>query len=137
MIINKTGSTGASSDVKKKGKTSSGGNFAAHLDAGDSEVTSATGVSGPSMINSLFMLQEVDNDSLSKKQAVEDGHDALKYLDKIRLGLLTGTVSSNMLNSLNTLIKQWRKNFDDPHLESIIDEIELRAAVELAKLENI
>ena len=136
MEITKTRSAGAKSQVKKKSDSAGGGSFASHL-SGASEASSSSDVSPLSPVNSLFMLQEIDEEADSKKQAVEQGFDALDYLEKIRFGVLTGTVSSDTLKNLNSLIEQWRKNYNDPKLESIIDDIELRAAVELAKLESV
>lgn len=139
MIINKTDSILNKTDTKKTGKaSSSGGGFAAYLNsASGAEDNSVSSAPPASMVNSLFMLQEVDADEpRAKKQAVSDGYSALEYLDKIRVGLLCGTLSPTVLQNLEGLIAKWRRNFNDPKLAAIIDEIELRAAVELAKLEE-
>jgi len=52
----------------------------------------------------------------------------------VRLGLLAGTIPTDRLGTLLSAVKAQRDQTDDPRLEQILDEIELRAAVELAKL---
>jgi hypothetical protein len=129
--------TGATSTTKTQAKKA-GGNFAAYLGATNeveaAETAQASGVGG---INSLFMLQEIEDEGYSRKKATKRAGDMLDYLDEIRLGLLEGSLSPELLNRLTDLVKQWRENVNDPKLESIIDEIELRAAVELAKINSI
>ena len=58
----------------------------------------------------------------------------LDRLDDIRLGLLTGTVSKERLTELSRMARVRRGETDDPRLVEVLDEIELRAEVELAKL---
>jgi hypothetical protein len=129
-----------SSGVKNAGKTerkkTSGGGFSAYLSgAGGAEETqapvSASSVGG---VNSLFMLQEVEDDGGAAKKAVQYGNDILGRLEDIRIGLLLGELSQDSLKNLEDRVKSWRENLTDPKLQSIVDEIELRAAVELAKL---
>jgi len=50
------------------------------------------------------------------------------------LGLLMGTIPMAKLEQLAQLMRAKREQFDDPKLQEILDDIELRAAVELAKL---
>jgi hypothetical protein len=58
----------------------------------------------------------------------------LDRLDEIRLGLLSGAVSKERLVELSRLARARRADVDDPRLVEVLDEIELRAEVELAKL---
>ena len=60
--------------------------------------------------------------------------DMLDHLDDIRLGLLMGAIPISKLTSLVQVVKDQRDQVDDPRLASVLDEIEVRAAVELAKL---
>jgi hypothetical protein len=45
-------------------------------------------------------------------------------------------VSAEEIALLSRLVKEGRDRADDPRLDSLLDEIDLRAAVELAKLER-
>jgi hypothetical protein len=58
----------------------------------------------------------------------------LDKLEEIRLGLLLGTIPQSRLEQLAHLVRAQRELVNDPKLTAILDEIELRAAVELAKL---
>ena len=58
-------------------------------------------------------------------------------LDDIRQGLLLGAVPKDKLNILVHAVREKREALDDPRLNTILDEIELRASVELAKLEQL
>jgi hypothetical protein len=48
--------------------------------------------------------------------------------------LLLGTIPASRLESLAQQIRAKREQVSDPRLDQILDDIELRAAVELAKL---
>jgi len=50
--------------------------------------------------------------------------------------LLDGSISEESLGNLSKLVRAKRENVDDPQLMEVLDEIELRAEVELAKLER-
>lgn len=121
------------SEIRKSG----GGSFSSHLFEADSvkNIPSSSGVTPVFAVNSLFALQEVDNDLIPQKKMVVRGFDMVEHLDEIRMGLLTGKVPLSLLQNLDELLKQWRDADTDSSLKEIIDEIELRAAVELAKLE--
>lgn len=118
-------------------KKSGGTSFLSHLSESDGakDVSSSSDVSPVIAVNSLFALQEVDNEQSPRKKMITRGFDMVQHLDDIRMGLLTGEVSVSTLKNLDILVKQWREADHDSNLEEIINEIELRAAVELAKLE--
>jgi len=60
----------------------------------------------------------------------------LDQLDELRHGLLDGSISEESLGHRSKLVRAKRENVDDPQLMEVLDEIELRAEVELAKLER-
>jgi hypothetical protein len=59
--------------------------------------------------------------------------DMLDLLDDIRVGLLEGRVPRGKLEGLLRMVQSRRDEVVDPRLSAVLDEIELRAAVELAK----
>lgn len=65
--------------------------------------------------------------------AVRRGEDLLDRLDDLRLALVAGGVSAARLDDLAGALKAERAASDDPRLDGLLGEIELRAAVELAK----
>jgi len=95
----------------------------------------ASGVMATSPLDALLSLQELGNalDESSKK-AVRNANGLLDQLDRIRLGLLTGGIPTSALDNLSRLIAQHRGAIADPHLAELLDDIDLRVQVELAKL---
>ena len=55
-------------------------------------------------------------------------------MNDLQLALLTGRLSLDRLERLHALLAEKADISEDPRLAGVIEEIELRAAVELAKL---
>lgn len=95
-------------------------------------------VSGPGPIgalDSILMLQGLDDSTDGRSKGMAHGEQLLDMLDQIRDGLLAGGVPRTTLNRLANAVSRRHDAFNDPKLQSVLDEIELRAHVELAKLE--
>lgn len=90
-----------------------------------------------SATDAMLALQEVGDFAERRRRAREQGHSMLDRLEAIRLGLLEGWIGGESLHSLRRLVSERRGDLGDPRLGEILDEIEVRAAVELAKLEQI
>ena len=71
-----------------------------------------------------------------KKNASSRAARILDRLEDIRQGLLVGAISKPRLEELAGTIKETRETALDPVMSDILDEIELRAKIELAKLEE-
>ncbi len=85
-------------------------------------------------LDALVALQEVDDPTQGRAQAQKRGEDLLDRLDHLRMWLLMGRVSIVELERLSELVNRETAATGDPRLREILGEIELRAAVELAKL---
>ena len=85
----------------------------------------------------FFPASQIKPQQQGQRQAYKRGKDMLDILDDIRMGILTGSVPKNRLKQLVQMVETRRESFLDPGLTEILDEIELRARVELAKLDNI
>ena len=94
------------------------------------------GVTSAMPIDGLFALQASEDSTERKKRQVKRGHDLLDGLDKLKAALLSGIVPSAQLTQLASQLQAQRDTTDDPRLEDLIGHIELRVAVELAKLEQ-
>lgn len=135
--INKTGST-----TRKKGvgASSEGGGFLGLLASDETESATATApmadVIPPSSMNALLSLQEMPDDELARRKAVQEGSGTLEALETLRVALLSGSVPEHLLSRLSDVVALQKQRVEDPHLMSLIEDIELRAAVELAKLER-
>ncbi|MCE9521829.1 MAG: flagellar assembly protein FliX [Alphaproteobacteria bacterium] len=97
--------------------------------------SAASGVASLSSVNALIALQELPDARSGRAKAVRRGRDMLDVLDELRDGLLTGSISRSSVQRLVTLTNAEREDFMDPGLAAVMDEIELRAKVELAKLD--
>lgn len=121
---------------RDQSKAGSGAKFASELTSSAPPAAPApSGTAGS--IDGILALQEVDEDGRGSRQERERGEAILDRLDEIRHGLLTGSVNPKTLENLLVQVQQQRQTFTDPRLTEILEEIELRAAVELAKLGQI
>ena len=58
-------------------------------------------------------------------------------LEELRLGLLSGTIAADRLDRILELVQRERDSAVDPKLQEVLCEIEVRASVELAKLDRL
>jgi Class II flagellar assembly regulator len=104
----------------------------------DAPETRGSVVAGPGPIgalDSILMLQGLDDSTDGRSKATAHGEALLDMLDQVRDGLLAGGVPRATLNRLANAVTRRHDQFNDPKLQGVLDEIELRAHVELAKLE--
>ncbi len=125
--------------VRRGGKSSAGkpGEFARQIAGHEAEVPAA-GVSGATQIGSVEALLAIQSvsDSTHKQQgpAFRRAADLLEHLEGIRDGILAGVIPRPQLEDLVRRLAEQRPRENDPLLISLLDEVELRAKVELAKL---
>ena len=122
--------------VRRAGKPASG--TSSGFSVSDASEVRGAVVSGPGPIgalDSILMLQGLDDSTDGKSKAAAHGEKLLDMLDEIRDGLLAGGVPRTTLNRLANAVTRRHDQFNDPKLQGVLDEIELRAHVELAKLE--
>jgi len=139
MKVNGVGAGRNTASTRKTKKTStSGGSFSDTLKgtAESMETVSAGGIGGVSSVSSIIAVQEVPDsmDERSKGLMIAYGDDLLDRLEELRLGLLLGSIPKENLADLAHRMREKKQHVDDPALKDIIDEIELRAEVEIAKL---
>jgi hypothetical protein len=109
--------------------------FSSHL-SGSAEAGDSPAVGGvrPSVgIDALLSVQEMGDALDSQSKARQRASDILDRLDELRHGLLMGTLSRRDIEKLARLVRLRREQVSDPRLTEILDQIELRAEVELAK----
>lgn len=87
-------------------------------------------------VEALLALQDVGSPLERKRRAVRRAGRILEVLDDIKISLLQGDLSGAELDRLRRAVRDERAATEDPLLEVVLDEIELRAAVEVAKLEQ-
>lgn len=139
MEVNSTGKVDRSGGVRRSAKSAStsGGAFSV---SSAPEEPHANVIAGPGPIaalDSILALQGMDDSTDSRSKGLKHGEQLLDMLDQVRDGLLAGGIPRATLNRLAAAVTRRREAFADPHLQGVLDEIELRAHVELAKLEML
>lgn len=119
----------------KSGGASDSGGFARALGDGDHGTAGSIATSAPiGSVDALIALQEVDEDALGRRQATDRAEELLDRLEELRQALLLGEMPKHRLEELAVLARSRRARVKDPHLVQILDDIDLRVQVELAKL---
>ena len=116
----------------RPGERSGSGDFAAHLSA-PAAAGGGSGAAPVGGVGALLALQAVDPAAARRRRALRRGGRLLDLLDEIRIGLLSGGLPAGALSELAQILGETRAEIDDPGLLGLLDEIELRAQVELAK----
>ena len=140
MKIPEIKSTRAQSTKKTEKADEPGGTtFTDHLAParGLSSKAEASGDVGPVVaVSSILSVQEVEgeaNEDQQMRRLIKWGEDILDQLDKIRHDLLVGAIPLDRLSGLAQAMRDRKTNISDPGLLALINEIELRAEVEIAK----
>jgi len=90
-----------------------------------------------SSVDAVVALQDITGDNTDERGAKNRANLILDKLEDIRMGLLLGQISKPNLEELSKILIVARENSIDANLLEIIEDIELRAKIELAKLEII
>ena len=138
MKVNNTSGAGPATGAGKARATGGGQGFQLPSVGGAGAAPAAASVSSlsPLMnVGALLALQDVGTPTERKRRAVKRAATMLDALDEMKLNLLSGEPTLDSLGRLQQAIKDQREETEDPRLEEILNEIETRAAVELAKLE--
>ena len=107
-----------------------------HVDMGEAVNASRPAVPTHSVpaVDALLALQTVPDATAKRRRAMRRGHDLLDRLNELRIGLLEGGVSASQIARLKDIAAADRDALEDAGLSGVLDEIDLRAKVELAKL---
>ncbi len=85
-------------------------------------------------LDTLIAVQAREDDTERRKRHAKRGREMIDGLDRLKAALLSGRVPLGELERLKAMLAERREASGDPRLDEIIDQIELRVAVELAKL---
>jgi hypothetical protein len=139
MKVTGPGGIGSSSGAAPSRPASGGDGFriiTPEAVGGASQVSNVAATRGVMGVEALIALQDVGGPLERKRRAVRRAGRILDVLGEIKIGLLEGELSAGDLDRLRRAIRDERDATEDPGLEAVLDEIELRAAVEMAKLER-
>jgi hypothetical protein len=139
MKVTGTGGLSQTSGPKRPARTGGGGGFqvtGAPAPSAPAAVSSASGVSGVMGVEALLALQDVESATERRRRSVGRAGRMLDELEGLKIALLSGELDPAQLDRLARAVREQRAATEDPKLEELLDEIETRAAVELAKLET-
>jgi hypothetical protein len=141
MKVSGIGSTGGPGQARRVGKSDKApsGAFAQTLAETFEAVEEAHAVDTPTAVtglDALLVVQAVggSSDQEARQRLIRRGEDLLDGLEGLRHDLLIGAIPKDRLVSLARMVRSRRENVADPRLAAVLDEIELRVEVELAKL---
>lgn len=132
-----SGTQSTSKSKKSSGAGKSGSNFSDFMDSGSA--SGASGASASSSINNidaLLAVQGADDPAAraAKTRMKNRAHTILDKLDQLKVSMLCGSITIGELMGIADTVANHREKIDDPQLTSILDEIDLRAQIEIAKL---
>jgi hypothetical protein len=95
--------------------------------------SAVAGTNATNLVTNVLGLQEVDDATAQASRGKLRAENILDQLDDLKMSLLAGTLSKDKLLRLVRMVNSRRAAVSDPRLSQILDEIDLRAQVELAK----
>lgn len=134
MRVSGPSSSSAAAGARRTGGKSSSSGFTA-VEAGEEARGSAglSGAAGVGSVAALLALQGADAGFDAATRAAKRAGGLLDLLDELKIALLEGQPLTGRLTALAARTQEARAATGDPRLETILDEVETRAAVELAK----
>lgn len=87
-------------------------------------------------LDSILALQAEESPTRRRGRQARRGRDALDALERLEEGLLSGCAPMQLKNDLERLARGGELT-GEPGLDAILNEIDIRLAVELAKLERL
>lgn len=132
----KAGKTTKTDKAKKTGKTD--GTFG-DMVAGAAKETAGTAASQSiAKVDALLAVQatESSTERATKRRMRERGEKVLRQLDHLRLGILTGNLTIGQVIDIADVVASHREQITDPQMSAVLDEIDLRAQIEIAKMKK-
>ena len=126
---NRTSGVGRGSSA---GRSGSGADFVPTGGDAPARVAGSTPAHAATGIDAILALQAVDGPLTGRRKSVRRGGALLDILDEIKTDLLIGRVGAESLDRMAAILSEARDR-SLPGLDSLLDEIELRVRVELAK----
>lgn len=126
-------STGAARSARSAGGT--GTRFTLDSGGATAKAEARAPISILGGLEALIAIQSEDNTREKRRRSVKRGQGLLDVLDELKLALLGGSLPPGIQSRLRAALHENGAS-GDPNLDGIVDAIELRAEVELAKLKQ-
>lgn len=137
MKIDGPGKTQGAGKAGKKSKTGKAdGSFSDFIASGPKETTGASTTQSIVQVDALLALQGAEDPAQgsARRRMRNRANNILDELDKVRMAMLNNTMTVGHMLNIADVVASHREHISDPALTALMDEIDLRAQVELAKL---
>lgn len=137
MKVNGVG--GANATPTSRPAARSGGGFSlpgASSAAGPHATSAASSTASLAGVSALMALQGVEDVTERRRRSIRRASSLLDRLDELKLAMLGGGDGAAILERLARNVAEERPEDSDAGLKSVLDQIDLRAAVEMAKQES-
>lgn len=125
-----TNTAAAATGVRRSGSVA---RFSLESTAETAPAGSASAASAVGGLDSLLALQGVEDATERKRRLARKGKTALDLLDELKAELLAADLRMGTLSRLQGALDTLSERSGLPGLDSVLDEIGLRVAVEIAK----
>ena len=140
MKISQTGSSVPAKGSRKTGKAvdqNAAETFKSHVqDEAASAASGPTATQSLTALSNFLAIQETSDQDSDRRRAILQGNTLLDELTDLQIGLVQGWLPKETLERVTRLLDRPRPAIDDPTINQALNDIEVRAAVELAKLEQ-
>jgi hypothetical protein len=128
--------TQQSSSTQRKSRISGDGSFGDMLADSADSAAGASATHSIAHIDALLAAQEAESptERAARKRMHTRASTILDELEQMRMALLTGTLTVGHVIDIADVVAQHREKIMDPRMTAILDEIDLRAQIELAKM---
>ena len=136
MKVEGPGKSQSASKSKKSSGSSSGVDFSRYISTGEDSSTPVSTAQSISQIDALLAVQGAEDptERAARSRMQARSEKILDELEKVRMAMLSGTLTLGHMVEIADVIASHRERVQDPVLTDIMDEIDLRAQVELAKM---
>ena len=130
----KTDKAGKTGKTGKTGKAD--GTFGAMVTGATQETAATAASQSIAKVDALLAVQGAEDptERAARSRMRERGSSILRQLDHLRLGVLTGTLTIGQVIDIADVVASNREKITDPQMSAVLDEIDLRAQIEIAKM---
>lgn len=130
----KTQKTSKTDKTNKTGKTDS--TFGDMVTGATKSASGASATQSIAKVDALLAVQGAESatERSAKRRMRERGEQVLRQLDHLRLAILTGNLNIGQVIDIADVVASHREKINDPKMSAVLDEIDLRAQIEIAKM---
>lgn len=127
--------SGAGSTKKTGSVNSADGSFEDFIAQAPKGPSAAAPTRSIARVDALLSVQAAESptERTARRKMRERGEGILKELDRLRHSILTGTMTLGQVIDIADVVASHRERVIDPGLTAILDEIDMRAQIEIAK----